>query len=469
MIDERIHVALDRRTAFWSGGRVVAGGSPWRVARLGADALPFVSALRRAGAAGVVADTRLEVTVARRLLDRGLAHPVRVPRPGPHPVTVVVPAFDRVAQLERCLYALRGLDVLVVDDASVDGAAVRRVVARQHARLVRHPVNRGPAAARNTGARAATTELVAFVDSDCVPRPGWLDILVPHFDDDRVGAVAPRVVPRSGDGALLARHEATRSALDMGALPEQVRYGARLGFLPSATLVVRRDVIDRFAFDEQLRLGEDVDLVWRVTAAGWHVRYEPRAVVEHEPIVREVAWARRRFEYGTSAAALARRHPGRLVPARLSAWNLAALACLVQGRTVAAAGVGGAAAALLARRLAAQDVGLEVAVRVVAQGMVADAAALGHLLRREWWPVGALALAASGRSRTARAAALCMLAPVALEWLRQRPTVDPLRYAVLRLVEDAAYGSGVITSAFRSGVAEPVLPAVRVPRPSGAR
>jgi mycofactocin system glycosyltransferase len=458
-------VALDGRTRLWSGGRILAGGAPWRVVRLGVAAVPFVSELRRAAAAGAVPGTPSDRSVARLLLERGLAYPVRSPRPGPHPVTVVVPAYDRVAQLEVCLAALKGLDVIVVDDASVDHDAIRRVAARHGARLIRHEVNRGPAAARNTGAHAATSDLIAFVDSDCAPRPGWLDILVPHFDDSHVGAIAPRVVPRPGGGAVMARHEATRSALDMGTLPEQVRPGARLGFLPGATLLVRREVIQRFAFDEQFRLGEDVDFVWRVTAGGWHVRYEPRAVVEHEPVVRLTPWVRRRFQYGTSAAALAQRHHGRLVPARLSAWNLATLALLAERRPFAAAAVSGAAATMLARRLAREDVRADVALRIVGQGMVADAAALGHLLRREWWPIGALAIAACTRSRIARAAATCMIGPIALEWLRQRPAVDPLRYAALRLIEDAAYGSGVIVSAVSSGVAEPLVPAVRVPRP----
>ena len=192
---------------------------------------------------------------------------------------------------------------------------------------------------------------------------------------------------------------------------------------------------------------------------------EPRAVVEHEPVVRLTPWVRRRFQYGTSAAALAQRHHGRLVPARLSAWNLATLALLAERRPFAAAAVSGAAATMLARRLAREDVRADVALRVVGQGMVADAAALGHLLRREWWPIGALAIAACTRSRIARAAATCMIGPIALEWLRQRPAVDPLRYAALRLIEDAAYGSGVIVSAVSSGVAEPLVPAVRVPRP----
>jgi mycofactocin glycosyltransferase len=133
-------------------------------------------------------------------------------------------------------------------------------------------------------------------------------------------------------------------------------------------------------------------------------------------------------------------------------------------RPLIAAGTSGVAVALLARRLHRSHVGAEVAVRAVGQGVVADAAALGHMLRREWWPVGALALVTSRRSCLARAAAVSMLAPVALEWLRHPPDFDPLRYAALRLLEDAAYGSGVIASAVAAGVVQPVLPRIRLPR-----
>ncbi len=55
--------------------------------------------------------------------------------------------------------------------------------------------NAGPAAARNAGLGQVTTPLVAFVDSDCVPDPHWLEPLLGHFDDPMVAAVAPRIVP----------------------------------------------------------------------------------------------------------------------------------------------------------------------------------------------------------------------------------------------------------------------------------
>jgi mycofactocin system glycosyltransferase len=280
------------------------------------------------------------------------------------------------------------------------------------------------------------------------------------------------VWPSHDDDGLLARHEAARSALDMGEEPALVRPGGRLGFVPTATLLVRvaaldHTVFERTVFDEDLRLGEDVDFVWRLAGLGWNIRYEPRARVTHESRLRPVAWARRRYEYGTSAAALAERHPGKLAPARPSAWNLAALACLTLGRRVPAAACAGAAVALLSRRLSAAGAGPPLAAAIVAGGIAADAAALGHALRREWWPVGLLALATCGRSRASRAATVAMLAPIALEWVRHRPRVDPVRYTALRLAEDAAYGTGVIASCLRARSAAALTPHVRLPRSRG--
>ncbi|MER6816387.1 mycofactocin biosynthesis glycosyltransferase MftF [Spirillospora sp. NPDC000708] len=463
-------VALARDTSLWSGGRVATGGAPWKVVRLADAARPHLAALRRAGRAGLADPSPLGRALARRLLDLGMADPLPAPRPGPHDVTVVVPAYGRADELERSLAAVGDVPVVVVDDASPDPGPLRRVADAYGARLVRHSRNRGPAAARNTGLRLVETRFAAFVDSDCRPMAGWLDVLVPHFDDPRVAAVAPRVVPLSDDTGLLARYETARSALDMGLRPALVRPGGRLGFVPTATLLVRVAAVPDDPFDEDLRLGEDVDFVWRLGDQGWNVRYEPAARVAHTPRLRPAAWARRRHEYGTSAADLARRHPGRLAPARPSLWNLAVLGLLARGRPAAAAGVAGVAAALLARRLSRLPADWSLAAAIVGKGVAADAAALGHALRREWWPLGLVVLAASPRSRVARATAAAMLAPIALEWLRQRPAVDPVRYTVLRLAEDVAYGSGVTAASARARSAAPLLPDVRLPEsfPSAA-
>jgi mycofactocin system glycosyltransferase len=465
----------------WAG-RVVAGGSPWRLLRLSP---PSWAVLERAyRPAGICPQGTKEQRIVETLVDRGLLHPRPAPRPGPHDVTVIVPAYGRPKALAQCLRGLTGLDVLVVDDATPEPSPLPAVAAAAGARYLRLPENRGPAGARNAGlahitavrpgrpraplagsstvdAATGSSRLVAFVDSDCQPEPGFLDRLVPFFDDPRVAVVAPRVVPAEGDRSLLSRFERASSALDMGRHPALVRPMARLGFVPSATLVVRRDVLGQHGFDESLRLGEDVDLVWRLADAGHHVRYEPGVVIRHDPRGTLREWAGRRFEYGTSAADLAARHPGRLTPVRVSPWNLATLGLLGLGRPVAAAATTTLATGLLHRRLRQQELGPAVAARVVGIGVVADAVAIGQALRREYWPLGALAVAAAPKSRLARLAVGLMAVPVVADWLSGTPTLDPVRYAGLRALADGAYGSGVLASSLSHRTLAPLRPALR--------
>ncbi|HWN26057.1 MAG TPA: glycosyltransferase, partial [Actinomycetospora sp.] len=193
---------LDRRVLRVDGGRTLVGGSPPRVLHLSPAAYG-----RLAGPDGVPPDARLTVTdatsaaLARLLADAGVAHPVPAhdDAPAPAAVSVVVPVRDRPRELARLLDAVRATapgvgEVVVVDDGSADPDATARVAAARGARVVAHPTSRGPAAARNTGAAAATGELVAFLDSDVVPAPGWLEPLLGHLADPAVALAAPRIV-----------------------------------------------------------------------------------------------------------------------------------------------------------------------------------------------------------------------------------------------------------------------------------
>jgi mycofactocin glycosyltransferase len=459
-----MRVVWDERNQLWGGGGYLAGGAPWGLIRMSPPARRFIGQLRMAGVGGLVPSTPTERALADRLVHRGLVHPAPEPRHRADEVVVVIPAYDRPELLDACLRSLGSAPVVVVDDASPDARAMRKVTEAHGATLIRHETNQGPAAARNTGLARTTAPLVAFLDSDCTVPSGWLEQLVGHFDDPRVGLVAPRVRPRSAPRrSVLARHEDARSALDMGGRPELVRHGARLGFLPSAALVVRRAAIPPGGFEPTMRVGEDVDLVWRMIDAGWHARYEPAVTARHEMRLHPREWATRRYEYGTSAATLERRHPGRLAPARISGWNAVTAVLATAGRPAAAAIVAAAAITRLGRGLARAGVPPALATRVVAQGLVADVVAVGHALRREWWPLGWLGLAAAHRSRWGTMAAVSVMAPIVLEYVRNRPPLDPWRYAALRLLEDAAYGSGVVVSVVRERRPRALLPRIRWP------
>lgn len=455
---------------------VVTGGSPARVLRLSPAGARHVRGWW--SGAPVPASPKARA-LARRLLDTGIAHPALadVPgAPGPDEVTVVIPVRDRAAELARCLAGLTRPGpagtgpgrVIVVDDGSRDPAAVRRAAAAAGAQVVPRPVNGGPAAARNTGLAAARTPLVAFLDSDCVPAPGWLDALLPHFADPAVGAAAPRIVPHEAGRTWLARYEGASSTLDMGRRPSIVRPGSRVPYVPGAALLVRRAAAGP-GFSEDMRVGEDVDFVWRLGAAGWRVRYEPAAVMGHQHRVRLRPWFSRRRDYGTSAAALELRHPGMVRPLYASAWTAAAWLAAALGHPEAGALVTGAGAALLARRLArataepwplpACSAAWRLAARQAGGGTLAAARPLGSALSRVWWPAALPAAVAVRRLRFPLAA--LVLAPPLLDWLDRRPPLDPARYVAARLLDDAAYSLGVWQGCAERGTVKPLLPRLR--------
>lgn len=451
------------------GGTVLVGGSPWRLLRL-TDA--GARQVARWWAGEPVAGSPAARTLARRLLDTGMAHPVlsaaEPTGPAAAEVTVVIPVRDRPAELSRCLAGLAASGsagnsgpaagrVIVVDDGSADPDPVAAVAATAGAHYLRRPVSGGPSAARNTGLAAADTPLVAFLDSDCVPGPRWLTPLLPHFADPAVAAVAPRIVAHdTGRDGWLVRYETAASALDMGPAESVVRPGAKVPYLPSAALVVRRAAAGP-GFAEDMPVGEDVDFVWRLADAGWTVRYEPKATVAHQHRLSPGAWFARRVDYGSSAAPLELRHPGSLAAATLSGWSAAAWAAAIVGYPAVGAAVLCAATALLGRRLAAvTDDPWPVAIRLAAGGALGSGRLLGSALSRAWWPVAVPAALALPRLRWPLAA-LTLTAPMC-DWYRRQPPIGLVGYTAGKLCDDLAYSIGVWRGCAQRRTVRPLLP-----------
>ncbi|HUR51613.1 MAG TPA: mycofactocin biosynthesis glycosyltransferase MftF [Mycobacteriales bacterium] len=417
-------VVLDPRTRRLHGDRTLLSPTG-RLLRLGPRGPQALEQLAR----GVGDDPARRL--ARTLLDADAAHP----HPDPHPaddVTVVIPVKDRVTELEVCLAALRGHDVIVVDDGSLDAAAVDRTCRHHGARLERRP-NGGPAAARNTALPLVHKDFVAFLDSDCLPPRDWLEALRGHFEDPSVVAVAPRVVG------------GPRSPLDLGPHPALVRPGTAVAYVPTAALLVRRSAV--LPFEEGLRWGEDVDLVWRLVEAGGSVRYDPSVVVEHREPVRLGDRLVRRYRYGTSAAPLAQRHPGSLTHLVLHPWPTAVLALLLVRRPWPAAAV----AAGMAGRVDRHVHHLPTSAARVGTSVNGTAAGLGRALAM----LGPLAWWAATRDR--RAAAL-LLWPVVQEWRERRPDEDLPEFTARVLLDQAAYGAGVVAGCVEHRTASPLVP-----------
>jgi glycosyltransferase involved in cell wall biosynthesis len=243
-------------------------------------------------------------------------------------ITVVVPTRNRRATLVSTLQAVLPqaeavrAEVLVADNGSTDGTpeAVAQATAGR-ARIVREETA-GATRNRNTAARAARGEVLAFVDDDAIPRDGWLANVVAPFADPRVVCVGGRVhlrfaspPPSWWDGSLddyLAAYDRGPDPLDLGVRPW---YESPRG----ANMAVRRDaLLGVGGFNLRLgprgarhTVGEESDLCLRLLARGGTIRYEPTAAVDHiiDPARLTPAWLfHRAFWNGWSEAIIALAH-----------------------------------------------------------------------------------------------------------------------------------------------------------------
>ena len=273
----------------------------------------------KASVAQIAALTGIDPSAVGKLLDQltlvgAVARSVPPPLQWPS-VSIVIPAFERETQIRACALSLLAQDyeegqreVLVVDDGSP--RSLKTVLEDLPITFLRLASNRGPAAARNYGAKHARGQILVFVDSDCEAHQRfWLRTVVSGFIGEKVIAVGARVVSPPGQ-SVAARFEAVRSPLDMGSIRSPVGFGHPVPFLPSCALAVRRrEFLESGGFDEHFFPGEDVDLVWRLAAAGHHLTYEPTAEILHHHRVKWRELLARRYEYGSSEAAVQSRHP----------------------------------------------------------------------------------------------------------------------------------------------------------------
>ena len=481
---------LDAGTRRLGDGRLLLGGEPPRLFRLserGAQALE--SALSEGGPAGLQADRPSEQRLLARLSTAGLIQPQPEPVSSLPHLTIVIPVRQPAPHLGELLARLSSCgagSVVVVDDGSDDGGAKSTAIAQRHgARVLRRPLSGGPAAARNSA--EVETEFVVYLDADTVLGDReplrWLSVCLAHFSDPRLGVVAPRICSLPGRGAV-ARYEESSSPLDLGERPGLVGSFRRLSYVPATALVARARALKEIGgFDGSLRFGEDVDLVRRLGVAGWRVRYEPAAVVSHQPRRSLASLARQRFGYGTAAAELDRRHGGTVPPFAASpsaflasAGALGAGGGLLLGKRAAALGalsLFGASRAVsvigLGRKLAAAGcpAPYRLADELVESSVRSAIWALLRAVRRCWWPfVVPLLLMRRTRSSAGLllfSSALARFAPGS--WPRRSP-IGLLETSTIGLVDDLSYTGGVLAGCWRVRSLRVLLPRLVRSRPT---
>jgi mycofactocin glycosyltransferase len=427
---------------------LVSGGSPWRLLRLRGSSRAIVERWRTGGPVRAG-----EERFARTLVRQGFVHPQFDTPLSRDDIDVIVPVYGDVAALSSLLVQLAGYRVVVVDDGSRDSDAVERCAGEHGASVQRSTANQGPGHARNVGASVTTRKYLWFIDVDVSLHDA--DRVARHlecaFNDPLVAAVAPRV--RGEDGPSLREHfECRFGPLDMGSHSSLVVPEGTVAYVPSACLMVRREAYGD-GFDETLRVGEDVDFVWRLHDQGWLVRYDATVDVAHPARSTWREWWRQRARYGSSSAELAKRHGRRLAPLRADSWTLVAWISVLVGRPALGARiVSGARRQAREKFFQSEDNPTEAADQVVTRNMVRAGGPLARATVRTFGVV--LLLCALHPRLRARALGLFLLGS-AWRWRHEQfhPTDVPFA-----LADDLAYGTGVLRGALRAGSWQSLTP-----------
>lgn len=194
-------------------------------------------------------------------------------------ITVVIPLYNKEAEIERAIRSVAGqrvapYEIIVVDDGSTDRSAqLVEQMQIEHLRLIRQS-NRGVSAARNRGIEAATTRWVALLDGDDYWRPDYLSTictLMERYPD--CGAYATAFDILNGEQLTPAKTPTTEGPVDFfeASMHHYV-------LIPSSTTLDRELVRSLGGFPEGMRMGED-QYLWTRLARRAAVAFSPRREV----------------------------------------------------------------------------------------------------------------------------------------------------------------------------------------------
>ena len=213
-------------------------------------------------------------------------------------VSIVIPTFNGASRIARTLEALRSqsfegeMEIIVVDDGSRDATAAV-VRSFDGVRLLSQP-NRGPAAARNHGARAARGEILLFTDDDCIPQPDWIQRMLEPFR--RPGVVAAK-------GAYLTRQKELVARFVQAEYEDKLARMAKhefIDFIDTYSAAFRRDVFLKYdGYDTSFptACAEDVELSYRMHRDGLLMSFVPAARVYHTHPNRLLAYLRKKYKF----------------------------------------------------------------------------------------------------------------------------------------------------------------------------
>ncbi len=244
-------------------------------------------------------------------VERCYCGPLPPPLPCYPRVSVVVCSYNAERTMDACLASLEVLnypdyEVIVVNDGSRD-RTLEIAESYPYCRIISQP-NKGLSVARNVGAEAATGEIVAYTDSDCVADPDWLTYLVAKMETSGLAACGGPNFPPPEDSLVPAAVAVSPGGPTHVLLSDEVAE-----HIAGCNMAFRREaLLGLGGFDPVYRAaGDDVDICWRFQDAGFVIGFSPAAIVWHFRRNTVKAYCNQQRGYGKAEALVYSKHPFR--------------------------------------------------------------------------------------------------------------------------------------------------------------
>jgi GT2 family glycosyltransferase len=222
-------------------------------------------------------------------------------------LSVVIPTYNRCASLHRLLDALARqtlppdrFEVIVVDDGSSDGTReLLRTLKTRYALVSIEQPNQGPGAARNRGVRAASGDLILFLDDDVVPMDELLDRHTQlHASQPNAVIIGPMVPPSEWPRPAWIRWEEEMLDFQYRAMVAGDFECTPRQFYTANASLDRANFLEAGGFDSVFKRAEDVELAYRMRDRGARFMFAAEAIVYHYAERTFSAWCRTPYQYG---------------------------------------------------------------------------------------------------------------------------------------------------------------------------
>lgn len=234
------------------------------------------------------------------------------PDDGEVETSIIIPTFDGGSRIANCLDALleqtagRDVEILVVNDGSRDNTV--NVVSRYPSVRLINQANAGPAAARNRGAIESRGKILLFTDDDCMASPHWLDAMLEPFKE-------PQVV--GAKGAYCTRQK--RLVARFVQVEYEDRYRRMAGvdsidFIDTYSAGFRRErflEMDGYDTSFPVACAEDIELSYRMSTAGWKMKFVPDAIIYHTHPETLRAYAAKKYKFAFWRVMAVRKNPSK--------------------------------------------------------------------------------------------------------------------------------------------------------------